>query len=242
MITGEQVFLPAFSSGQSRLTIDGSEYHHLIRVRRFVRDSEIWVVNGKGAAVLARIDNISDDSLELVVLEEHSNRGEINQELSLAVANLKGDHLNLIVEKATELGVHQIVPLLTEHTVKRGINRSRLERIAIAAMKQSRRSRLPEIQDMVPFTQYVKSASGGLHLFCHADDKSRPIIGSLPQIQQAERIFIWIGPEGDWSKDEIDLASISDYTFTGLGPRRLRAETAAIHSVGLVSALLQETA
>ncbi|NQV16175.1 RNA methyltransferase, partial [bacterium] len=56
----------------------------------------------------------------------------------------------------------------------------------------------------------------------------------------SKQVVIWIGPEGDWSKDEIDLASISDYTFTGLGPRRLRAETAAIHAVGLVSALLQD--
>ncbi|NQV30700.1 MAG: 16S rRNA (uracil(1498)-N(3))-methyltransferase, partial [Candidatus Marinimicrobia bacterium] len=216
MITGEQVFLPAFISGQSRLTIDGSEYHHLIRVRRFNIGDEVWVVNGQGISVLAHIDKIGKDSLELVVLSEKSNRGEISQELILAVANLKGDHLNLIVEKATELGVHQIVPLLTEHTVKRGINRDRLERIAIAAMKQSRRSRLPVIQDLVAFKEYVRTIQGGTHLFCHADDASLPIIQSIPQIKQATKIFVWIGPEGDWSKDEIDLASISDYTFTGL--------------------------
>jgi len=238
--TGEQVFLPTFTSGQSHLKLTGSEYHHLIRVRRFSVGNEIWIVNGQGTAALARISTIADESTDLVVLKEALNRGEINQEIILAVANLKGDHLDLIVEKATELGVHQIVPLMTDHTIKRGINRSRMERIAIAAMKQSRRSRLPKVHDLIPFKQYVGTIQGGTHLFCHAEAASLPITKSLPMIRGAEKIFLWIGPEGDWSKDEIDLAAISDYTFTGLGPRRLRAETAAIHAVGLVSALLQD--
>jgi len=242
VIAGEQVYLPAFKSGQTHLKLEGTEFHHLIRVRRFTVDEEIWVVNGAGLAARARINTINESSLDLDVLEEQANRGELGVHLTLAVANLKGDHLNLIVEKATELGVHEIIPLLTGNTIKKGLNRPRLERIAIAAMKQSRRSAYPKVHELTPFSQCVKNMPEALHLFCYGSDTSIALSDSLKQIKKTNPIVIWIGPEGDWSKDEIDLASISDYTFTGLGPRRLRAETAAIHSVGLVSALLQDPA
>ncbi len=242
MITGEQVYLPAFYSGQKRLTLIGSEFHHLIRVRRFQIDTEIWVVNGQGLAALAMIDTIDNESLELDILREEPRRGELHQEIILAIANLKGDHLNLVVEKATELGICQIVPLLTDHTIKKGLNQKRLERIAIAAMKQSRRSFLPQVHELIPFRKMLEKYPTACHLFCYAGDNSVNILANKTQITAAEQVIIWIGPEGDWSKDEIDLASVSDYTFTGLGPRRLRAETAAIHGVGLVSALLQDPA
>ena len=242
MITGEQVFLPAFKSGQNYLHIEGSEYHHLIRVRRFVEGNEIWVVNGAGLAARARLESIGESSLKLEVLEEHPNRGELGIHLVLAVANLKGDHLNLVVEKATELGVNEIIPLLTDHTIKKGINAKRLQRIAVSAMKQSRRSRCPRIHDLTPFSTAVKQLTEATHLFCYASDSSLDIIPLVQKNKASIPQVIWIGPEGDWSKDEIDLASISDYTFTGLGPRRLRAETAAIHAVGLVSALQQDPA
>ena len=242
MITGEQVYLPAFKSGQTHLSLEGSEFHHLIRVRRFGVDAQIWVVNGQGHAGLAEIDEIQDAKLSLKILEEYPHRGEHERKLVLAVANLKGDHLNLIVEKATELGVTEIAPLLTAHTVKRGINQSRLERIAIAAMKQSRRSLLPKIHELSSPAKFAEAHKDGFHLFCHADEKSVELMQLDSKIRSSNPIVIWIGPEGDWSKDEIDLASVSDYTFTGLGPRRLRAETAAIHAVGVVSALLQDSA
>ncbi len=241
MITGEQVYLPAFKSGQTHLKLEGTEYHHLVRVRRFVVGDEIWVVNGSGIAARARLDSIKETSLDLKVLEEHINRGELGAHLILAVSNLKGDHLNLIVEKATELGVNEIIPLLTDHTIKKGLNKHRLERIAISAMKQSRRSRCPKVHDITPFSVCVNRLPNAVHLFCYGADSSIPLPAALAKMKPSKPLVIWIGPEGDWSKDEIDLASISDYTFTGLGPRRLRAETAAIHSVGLVSALLQDS-
>ncbi len=242
MITGEQVYLPALKSGQNNLKIEGSEYHHLIRVRRFASGNEIWLVNGNGLAARARIDSINDSSLLIKVLEEQENRGELGVHLILAVANLKGDHLNLIVEKSTELGVHEIIPLLTDHTIKKGLNKTRLERIAVSAMKQSRRSWCPKVHDLTPFSDCVKNSADAINLFCYGSDSSIPISTALGQTKPVSPVVIWIGPEGDWSKDEIDLASISDYTFTGLGPRRLRAETAAIHSMGLVSAFLQDLA
>lgn len=208
MITGEQVYLPAFQPDQERLRIASQESHHLIRVRHYQEGAEIWAVNGLGTAFRAKIISI------------------------------QGDHLDLVVEKATELGVSTIVPLLTDHTIKKGLNNQRLERIAVAAMKQGRRSRLPAIEDLTPFKTLVHKTNHATNLFCHANEHGADILIQKASIQAAREVVIWVGPEGDWSQDEIDLASISDYTSTGLGPRRLRAETAALHAVGLVSALL----
>jgi len=242
VITGEQVYCPDFTPDQTKLTLTGSEFHHLVRVRRFQLGQDIWVVNGHGSAALCQISSRGSATLDLTVLKPVAERGELPTRLILAIANLKRDHLELVVEKATELGVHTIVPLLTEYTVKKGINQSRLERIAIAAMKQSRRSRLPMIQDLTPFKVFVEHNPTGAQLFCYAHDQSEPLLQRLGTTPASEQVTIWIGPEGDWSQDEIDLASVSDYTFTGLGPRRLRAETAAIHAVGLAAAFLQDLA
>jgi len=240
VITGEQVYLPDFKSGQTHLKIEGTEFHHLVRVRRYTVGDEVWVVNGAGIAARAILHAVGESSLELKVLDEIQNRGELDAEIILAIANLKGDHINLIVEKATELGVTQIIPLLTDHTIKKGLNKDRLARIAVSAMKQSRRSRCPLIHELTPFKKAVSEQGEAKHYFCHASETSIPLTTSIQGKNDSTPLVIWIGPEGDWSKDEIDLASVSDYTFTGLGSRRLRAETAAIHAVGLVSALLQD--
>ena len=241
MIGGEQVYLPDYQEGQTSINIQGQEYHHLINVRRFRVGEQIWLVNGDGLSALTTIANIGSKSCELKILSEERGRGELNNKITLAVANLKGDHMNLVVEKATELGVYEIIPLLTDHTIKKGINLDRLNRIAIAAMKQSRRSRLPSIRELTKLEDLLTETRQAVHIFCHGDEARAQLV-SLNEIKNSEHIYVFIGPEGDWSKDEIDLARNSDYTFTGLGPRRLRAETAAIHAVGLLSALLQDPA
>lgn len=240
MNTGEQVYLSTLSRGQTSLNLVDSEYHHLIRVRRFSVGQEIWVVNGQGLAAHTKITNIGSDSLNLEISSFEDLRGELPTELILAIANLKGDHLGMVIEKSTELGVNQIFPLFTDHTVKKGLNLNRLERIALSAMKQSRRSKVPTVHELTTCQDLMHAHQDATHLFCYGTDSVTPLMENRDQIQGSNRVVIWIGPEGDWSKDEIDLASISDYTFTGLGPRRLRAETAAIHAVGLVSALLQD--
>ena len=179
MIAGEQVYLPDLQSGSDSITLTGQEYHHLIKVRRFSVEDEIWLVNGKGLAARARISQIGSDQAHLDLLSFEQERGELGSRVTLAIANLKGDHLNLVVEKATELGVQEIIPLLTDRTIKKGLNRERLERIAIAAMKQSSRSRLPLIQALTPFKAFVETHGQGLQLFCHADDASRDLIKSV---------------------------------------------------------------
>lgn len=240
MIKGEQIYLPDLHEGDDRLEVMGSEFHHLVNVRRFKAGDSIWVVNGRGLAALTTIQQLSEKQAKLDIQALHPDRGEQSSRVKLAIANLKGSHLDLVVEKATELGVAEIVPLLTDHTVKKGINRERLEKISIAAMKQSGRSRLPLIHDLTPVSRILR-VNDSLNLFCHEGTALTELAG-MQKLGQHAQITIWIGPEGDWSQDEIDLASVSDYTFTGLGPRRLRAETAAIHAVGLVSALLQDPA
>ncbi|NQV15068.1 16S rRNA (uracil(1498)-N(3))-methyltransferase, partial [bacterium] len=205
MTTGEQVFLSTLERGQTNLTLTDSEYHHLIRVRRFLEGQEIWVVNGLGLAALARIQKIQSNALELEIVSFEENRGELDTELILALANLKGDHLDLVVEKSTELGVHQIFPLITDHTIKKGINQNRLQRIAITAMKQSRRSRLTEIHKLMTFTDFAQAHKNETHLFCYSIESALPLLESKHLFQDSKQVVIWIGPEGDWSKDEIDL-------------------------------------
>lgn len=233
----EQVYAPDLTPGTTRLEISGDEFHHLHRVRRFQPGQQLAVVNGKGLCAYTIIREITNDSAILEIEELKPGAGEAGRQIHLAMAILKGDHFTEAVEKCIELGVSSVQPLLCDHTIKKNINIERLNRVAITAMKQSRRSRLTEISAPLTFTEYCKALGGGRKLFAIDHFESIPMQSILQNLHKQEALTIFIGPEGGWSESEIDFAGRNDYTFAWLGPRRLRAETAAALAVGAVSSL-----
>jgi 16S rRNA (uracil1498-N3)-methyltransferase len=232
----EQVYLPQLTAEHTEIRAKGEEFHHLHRVRRFQVGDQIWVVNGAGLAAEAKILGLEPDAASLRILRFVPDMGESPQITTLALGLLKGDHFNQAVEKATELGATTIQPLITDHVVKRGLAVERLERIMVAAVKQCQRSRIPALEPASTFMQF-KPPEGALVLFCHDTAEGGQIADLAGQISPAAEVVVCIGPEGGWSQSEIDFARRSGYTFTGLGPRRLRAETAAALALGFVTSL-----
>jgi len=152
--------------------------------------------------------------------------------LVLAPALLKGTKMDLVVEKATELGVRRLAPVLTRHAVSRTGHGERWRRIAVAAAKQSGRTRVPDVDDPVPLAELLAAPWPGLRLVpWEGDVEDR--VSALPD--RAAGVVAVVGPEGGLAEDEMALARAHGFVPLTLGPRRLRAETAAI----VISALCQ---
>ena len=134
--------------------------------------------------------------------------------------------LNGIFEKSTEIGVDVVTPLLCEHSERKNLNHDRLERVLIAAMKQSVKAYLPKLNPLTPFSQFITSQQEQQKLIAYCGNYDEPHAKSL--IKKGESILYLIGPEGDFSPQEVDLARLNGFSTVGLGPSRLRTETAGV--------------
>ena len=214
-----------------RIEVSGDEFHHAARVVRVRDGEEVEVFDGKGHAAQGRVAGIDKTSLRIDVGRKIESR-EPRVAITLAAAIIQPDRFELVLQKATELGVTKIVPLITDRVeVRTERYRGKTERwqkIVFEAVKQSGRSAIPQLTEPQPFDDLVKKP--GLKLVFDADEPASPR-PAMPEVE----ITLMIGPEGGWSEREIALARESSCTFQRLGPRRLRAETAAIVAVAVIS-------
>ena len=236
----EQIFLSDLDLEGTVLTITGSEFHHLRRVRRFKTGEQVMAVDGQGHARILTLLEIGKSAVTASAAAPLLGLGESPIPITLAIGNLKSGHLEWVVEKATELGITRLVPLLTEHTLKQNIRRGRLERIAVSAVKQSARSRLPEIWNLTSPEEARRQSGDAQHWFCIQTEKAQPVF-TVAQGAFPTNLWIWVGPEGDWSESEIEMAQRNEFLFIHLGPRRLRSETAAISVLSVAAQWIDAT-
>lgn len=218
-------FIDADLASVSALMLSRDEQHHAHVVR--VRDGEeVEVFNGRGASFVAKYS--STGGLQLMAPAPDR---EAREALHLAMAIINLDKFDIVLQKATELGVRSITPLITERVeIRRERYLGKAERwrkIVFEAVKQSGRSAIPAVEEPAPFEEVVKRE--GLKIVFDAD--SEPATG-----QPGNPATLFIGPEGGWSENELLLARTHGCAFERLGARRLRAETAAIVATALVSA------
>ncbi len=216
----------AFRDGWVRLPED--EAHHAVRVLRHRPGDEVIVVDGVGGWHRLRLEQVDRQSVQGRVLETRHEVGEPPYRLTIGLALLKQTaRYETFLEKAVELGVSAIVPLLTARTERTHFRLERTRRLLIAAMKQCGRSRLPLLHAPRPFAD-VLCDPASLRLICHEqpDRPRRPLHELLRQpINDA---LVLVGPEGGFTQDEVRLAETTGFQAVSLGARRLRAETAAI--------------
>jgi 16S rRNA (uracil1498-N3)-methyltransferase len=213
------------------IELDRGEAKHA-RVRRLRRGEEVVVLDGRGWSAAAVIDTI--DSRRVVVRIVRAlpeRRGESPLDLTLALALLKSDRFDWIVEKATELGVTRIRPFMTEHSLARPSTgrRDRWRQIALSAAKQCGRTVPPEIHPPVPFREALGDLDGVKYLFAEGGPGRAPLEANVA----VASVSVIVGPEGGFTSEEVATASAADCQVVTLGPRILRAETAAITAVAL---------
>ena len=217
------------------LELPAGEAHHVLKVLRGRSGDRVEVVDGAGRLYVAELR----DGGEVVVLEELASQDDVGVDVSLYQAVPKGGRMDLVVEKATEVGATSIVPLLTERGVvnPREGKVGRWRRVAEAAARQSLRLRVPEVAKPVPFAAAV-SRMGETGVLLHNAPDIRPVEAVVEAVVGSSA-GLFVGPEGGWSEGELRLAEGAGIVFGGLGPYRLRSETAGIVAVARALAALE---
>lgn len=219
------------------LTITGEELSHLSHVMRMREGDAIRVVDGIGTSYEALIASITRTSALCRITGSTRMLHEPARSLTLGAGMLKNpSRFDYLVEKAVEIGVARIVPILTERTIPRSAKTERWQKLCVAAMKQSGRCVLPEIRKPVPFAEFISSCGqDALKLIPHEQAGTllthRSAAGSGPAV-------VCIGPEGGFSEGEVAAAVRAGFRAVSLGERRLRTETAAL--VACANVLLNE--
>lgn len=208
-----------------RLTIKDPDFcHQITKVLRFKVGQSLVLFNQRGLEADAVIDYLSSEKIEVSLHDPRQPKHEPKQDTFLYCAVLKKENFAMVVQKATEIGIKNIIPLLTERTVKQAVNLNRLGIIAREAAEQSGRVSLPTIHPVMDWSSALAHAvNHEANYFFHtghlSEAKSRPNL---------QTIGIFIGPEGGWSEKEIQDAEARGFVFKSLSPLILRAETAAV--------------
>lgn len=224
-----QLFIGNIQSDYAELNAEESQ--HFIKVLRGKVGQEIYVTDGQGTLAHARVSFIESKRVELDLLEVKTDYEKRNYRLHIAIAPTKSiDRIEWFLEKATEIGIDEITFLKSFHSERKNINLERCRKIVQSAMKQSLKAYEPKLNDMVKLTDFIENTTAADKFIAHCDtDFERKDYRSIAG--KTQDLLILIGPEGDFSKDEIRLANAKGFVGLSLGNQRFRTETAALNAV-----------
>jgi 16S rRNA (uracil1498-N3)-methyltransferase len=239
-----RLFVPKDDISKSQAVIAGQELQHLRRVLRLGPGDHVTLFDDAGVEHDAVIRSFGSDSATVEILRSYDAQRESSLDLTLAVGLTKGDKIDVVVEKATELGVQTIVPFVSAYTVpqlnerKIATRSQRWQKIALNAAKQCGRARIPEVLPLCEFHQLVSRPRPDTLKICFWEKEAQQSLGDLQNAQgNAKSLLIAVGPEGGFSAEEAALAAEHGFFLASLGRRILRAETAAITAVSLAQFL-----
>ncbi|MHA6249267.1 16S rRNA (uracil(1498)-N(3))-methyltransferase [Pontibacter sp. CAU 1760] len=208
-------------------TLSQEESKHCTRVLRLQQGDLVNLVDGVGGKYTAIIQDANPKKCQLQVIDKQIEYGKLPYVTHIAVAPTKNiDRMEWFVEKAVEIGVSEITFLLCEHSERRQLKLDRLEKIAISAMKQSKKGYLPLLHDLTPFHRFIQKAEARHTFIAHLEDDATKNIKDHFKAGQPHCVLI--GPEGDFSTTEIAAAYKAGIQPVTLGSSRLRTETAAL--------------
>ena len=223
---------PTISDASDFISFDKEESKHIIKVLRKKDTDILFVTNGLGFLFETEITLASDTKCTVKIISVQQPIAP-KYHLHLAVAPTKmNDRYEWFLEKATELGISEITPIICDHSERKQIKTDRFDKIIQSALKQSNQFYLPKLNEPIAFKDFMKLKNNGLQLIAHCEETNKKSLKDV--IKPNENATILIGPEGDFSEKEIQLAIENNYIPVSLGNTRLRTETAAIvacHSV-----------
>ncbi|MDR3286663.1 MAG: 16S rRNA (uracil(1498)-N(3))-methyltransferase [Prevotellaceae bacterium] len=210
-----------------------SEAKHCSCVLRLTVGDLIYLVDGRGNFYTAKIVDLSQKKCMVDISDVKSNYEQRNYKLHIAIAPTKNiDRFEWFLEKATEIGIDEITPIVCEHSERQILKTERSEKVIVAAAKQSIKAFLPKINEITSFRKIVEQNFDGQKLIAHCYEGEKISLQKI--IKPHKNVLIFIGPEGDFSKNEILLARQNNFTEISLGNSRLRTETAAVHACSTV--------
>ena len=227
---------PTITESTTIFSFDKEESKHIIKVLRKKDTDILFVTNGLGFLFKTEITLASDSKCTVKIIS-FEKAAPSKFRLHLAVAPTKmNDRYEWFLEKATEIGIQEITPIICDHSERKVINNERFDKILLTAMKQSNELYLPKLNPAITFKEFLKLKNEDVKLIAHCEETDKKTLKSV--LKPNENITMLIGPEGDFSEKEIALALENNFTAVSLGNTRLRTETAAIvacHSVVFVN-------
>lgn len=230
----QQFFLPELQPDCDYASFSKEESRHITKVLRKQPQDVLVLTDGKGNQYHGLLEILNSKSCGVRITKVIPVTAD-PYKLHIAIAPTKNmDRLEWFVEKATEIGIHQITPILCHRSERKTIKHERLHKIAVSAMKQSMGAYLPQINPLTTFDDAVQKAQG-MCAIAHCHDSQKDLLKSIENTHK--NIHIFIGPEGDFTDDEIAFALSNSFIAVSLGHKRLRTETAALTACQTVAIL-----
>ncbi|PAE17143.1 16S rRNA (uracil(1498)-N(3))-methyltransferase [Virgibacillus sp. 7505] len=247
----QRYFVEAANWQDNRITLNGQDAHHINRVMRMKTGDNIICVHPDGHAAKCEIDELVSDHVTVSVVEKVDMNTEMPVSVTIAQGLPKGDKLEWIVQKGTELGAAAFAPFQAARSVvkwdekKKDKKRQRLEKIAKEAAEQSSRLIIPAIKDVQTFQMLLDSSDTYKHkLFAYEEAakglKAEPLRSVFQHISPSDNVLVVIGPEGGFSESEADALQNAGFAPIRLGPRILRTETAPLYMLASLSYHFEE--
>ena len=230
----EVFYSRSFTGGSC--TLDPEESGHCVRVLRHREGDEIFVIDGEGTLYTCVLTDASPKGAVARIVKEEPDWGAHPYFLQMAVCPTKNlDRYEWFAEKATELGLDEIVPVIGDHSERKVFKPERLRRILLSASKQSLKGAIPSVAEPLSVKEFIRASSpDDLRLICCCFEGEVPRLSINDALAAGLRIVVLIGPEGDFSREEAKLAIEAGFIPVHLGPSRLRTETAALTAVEAV--------
>jgi len=224
------------------ITLDNRESRHCTKVLRNKIGDEISVVDGLGNLYIGELIFSDKRSCKIKIRNTIKEYNKKNYYIHIGISPTKNhDRLEWFVEKSVEIGVNEISLINCSRTLRKSIKMDRLNNIAIAAMKQSLNSLLPKINDIIDFEKFIHQNKNISNFICHLEKENRKSMFYYDKsIREGKNTCLVIGPEGDFTLDEIKLSKNNNFKSITLGENRLRTETAGIvacHLTGVINSL-----
>jgi len=227
---------PELTESTEQFSFSKEESKHITKVLRKKEGDILHITNGKGWCFEAEISLAGLKNCVANIVSKHF-KAKPDYNLHLAVAPTKmNDRYEWFLEKATEIGVNSITPIICDHSERKFIKRERFEKIVQSAMKQSLHYYLPKLNEAITFNNFIKQDFNGQRFIAHCESLDKKSLKQ--QLNVNQDVTILIGPEGDFSVKEIEMALQRMFIPVTLGETRLRTETAAIvacHSVAFLN-------
>ena len=215
---------------ETRQTLSEEESAHCVRVLRYSVGDEILITDGKGTTYTARITNPHPKHCDFEILSREKQEKHHAFHLHIAIAPTKNiERMEWAIEKCVEIGVDEITPLLCRFSERKQLRTDRLEKIILSAAKQSLTPYLPVLHELTPYDEFIqcqKSIDGLQKFIAHCYKEDKRVLKD--EIEQGRDVLVLIGPEGDFSEQEVKDALAAGFVPVSLGNSRLRTETAAV--------------
>lgn len=217
-----------------KVTLSAEESKHAIKVLRMGTGDRVQIVDGKGGFYEGEIMEAHPKNCTLRILHTEKDFGKKDFRLHIAIAPTKNiDRYEWFLEKSTEIGIDEITPFISEHSERKVIKPERLEKILVSAMKQSVKAYLPILNPLTTFKDLLTGSNAGSKFIAHCNEAEKEHLKNV--LSKGDDVLVLIGPEGDFSHGEVEMAKANGFKEISLGTARLRTETAGVVACHIVN-------